>query len=84
MSIAIVNEFFGTFLLATVVLVAPTPFNIGATVAAALIAFNGQLNPALSLMLLVTRKLEFTQFLINVVAQCLGATTALLLVSTQR
>ena len=76
------TEFIGTFVFLAVILMSGDPLAIGITLAS-VIYFGGKVsggnfNPAVSYMMLLSKKLDASKFVVYIIAQLLGATGAYL------
>ena len=79
------TEFIGTFIFLAVILMSGDPLAIGITLAS-VIYFGGKVsggnfNPAVSYMMLLSKKINVSKFIVYVIAQLLGATGAFLFYS---
>ena len=82
MLIEFFTEFIGTFIFLTVILMSGDPLAIGITLAS-VIYFGGKVsggnfNPAVSYMMLLSKKIDASKFIVYIIAQLLGATGAYL------
>jgi|UniRef100_A0A6C0DWH3 glycerol uptake facilitator-like aquaporin len=76
------TEFIGTFIFLSVILKSGDPLAIGLALAS-VIYFGGKVsggnfNPAVSYMMLLSKKIDVTKFVAYIIAQILGATSAFL------
>ena len=79
------TEFIGTFIFLAVILMSGDPLAIGITLAS-VIYFGGKVsggnfNPAVSYMMLLSKKIDASKFIVYIIAQLLGATGAYLFYS---
>jgi glycerol uptake facilitator-like aquaporin len=79
------TEFIGTFIFLTVILMSGDPLAIGITLAS-VIYFGGKVsggnfNPAVSYMMLLSKKIDVSKFIVYIIAQLLGASAAFLFYS---
>tara|TARA_E500000178_G_C16761387_1_gene634947 strand:+ start:201 stop:467 length:267 start_codon:yes stop_codon:yes gene_type:complete len=82
MFLSILTEFIGTFVFLTVILKTNDALAIGLTLAG-VIYFGGKVsggnyNPAVSYMMYLNKKLDLSKFLLYILAQIVGASSALL------
>lgn len=76
------TEFIGTFIFLAVILISGDPLAIGITLAS-VIYFGGKVsggnfNPAVSYMMLLSKKIDASKFFVYIIAQLLGASAAFL------
>lgn len=79
------TEFIGTFIFLAVILMSGDPLAIGITLAS-VIYFGGKVsggnfNPAVSYMMLLSKKIDVSKFVVYIIAQLLGASGAYLFYS---
>jgi aquaporin Z len=76
------TEFIGTFIFLGVILMSGDPLAIGITLASVIYfgrkVSGGNFNPAVSYMMLLSKKIDGSKFLLYIIAQLLGATAAFL------
>jgi|LauGreSBDMM110SN_4_FD.fasta_scaffold28904_2 aquaporin Z len=76
------TEFIGTFIFLSVILMSGDPLAIGITLASVIYfgrkVSGGNFNPAVSYMMLLSKKINVSTFFIYIIAQLLGATAAFL------
>ena len=82
MFLSILTEFIGTFVFLTVILKTNDALAIGLALAG-VIYFGGKVsggnyNPAVSYMMYLNKKLDLSKFLLYILAQIVGASSALL------
>tara|TARA_B100000886_G_C20109256_1_gene361155 strand:+ start:91 stop:357 length:267 start_codon:yes stop_codon:yes gene_type:complete len=82
MFLSILTEFIGTFVFLTVILKTNDALAIGLTLTG-VIYFGGKVsggnyNPAVSYMMYLNKKLDLSKFLLYILAQIVGASSALL------
>jgi glycerol uptake facilitator-like aquaporin len=79
------TEFIGTFIFLSVILKSGDPLAIGLALAS-VIYFGGKVsggnfNPAVSYMMLLSKKIDVSKFVVYIIAQLLGASAAFLFYS---
>jgi|TARA_Y100000389_G_scaffold200429_2_gene240804 aquaporin Z len=73
-------ELIGTFIFLSVIIITGNPLAIGLTLAAVIwfggSVSGGHFNPAVNLLMLLNKKINIQNFIIQIIAQLLGATLA--------